>query len=143
MGVSVHGPYTYDNVSLKNLIINIFVKVDNHILVQRVKQCKVKIPSVVLPIFFDKPLLLHSYINYEIVIQFLMSQPPWPQDMPEYVIEYNKIDNVMGTINGDFIFHQPMCIKDDTPSQFAYSECGQIRHLYLWPRTRHDFFQNT
>ena len=52
LGISFYGPYTKNNRSLKNLLITINVKVENSILGTRSKICKVKIPQVVLPVFF-------------------------------------------------------------------------------------------
>jgi len=135
LGISFHGPYTKNNRSLKNLLITINVKVENSILGTRSKICKVKIPQVVLPVFFDKPLLLHPCLTYEISIDFIFNHLINTENMPEYIIEYNKTSNYINSDFdiGNFTFYQPLCPKENIPTKFAYLECGQIRHLYLWP----------
>ena len=134
LDISFHGPYTKNNRSLKNLLITINIKVENSILGTRSKICKVKIPQVVLPVFFEKPLLLHPYLTYEISIHFEFNHP-FPESMPGYIIEYNRISNYINPNfdMGNFTFYPPICPKENIPTKFAYLECGQIRHLYLWP----------
>ena len=63
LGFGFHGPYTPSNVSLHNLKIHIKIfeePLNQHsiLLSSRTKDCKVKIPHVILPIFFDKPVKL-------------------------------------------------------------------------------------
>ena len=63
LGFGFHGPYTPSNVSLHNLKIHIKIfeePLNKHSisLGSRTKDCKVKIPHVILPIFFDKPVKL-------------------------------------------------------------------------------------
>ena len=63
LGFGFHGPYTPSNVSLHNLKIHIKIfeePLNQHsiLLGSRTKDCKVKIPHVILPIFFDKPVKL-------------------------------------------------------------------------------------
>ena len=63
LGFGFHGPYTPSNVSLHNLKIHIKIfeePLNQHSisLSSRTKDCKVKIPHVILPIFFDKPVKL-------------------------------------------------------------------------------------
>ena len=70
LGFGFHGPYTPSNVTLHDLKIHIKIldplNPDLKILAHRTKECPVKIPHVVLPIFFDKPVKLwpHSEIRY-------------------------------------------------------------------------------
>ena len=63
LGFGFHGPYTPSNVSLHNLKIHIKIfeePLNQHSipLSSRTKDCKVKIPHVILPIFFNKPVKL-------------------------------------------------------------------------------------
>ena len=138
LGISFHGPYTNNNRTLYSLQITINVKVDGCILGTRSKICKVKIPQVILPVFFDTPLLLHPHLTYEISIDFIFNHLLNTENMPEYIIEYNKTSNYINTDfdTGNFTFYQPLCPKENIPTKFAYLECGQIRHLYLWPRNK-------
>ena len=59
LGLGFHGPYTPSNVNLHNLRIHIKIldPLNQHskLLATRTKECRVKIPHVILPIFFDKP----------------------------------------------------------------------------------------
>ena len=62
LGFGFHGPYTPSNVTLHNLKIHIKIldplNPNLKILAHRTKDCHVKIPNIVLPIFFDKPVKL-------------------------------------------------------------------------------------
>ena len=67
LGLGLHGPYTPDNVTMRNLRIHIklFESLNHHphsssaeLLAHRTKDCRVKFPQVVLPIFFDRPIKL-------------------------------------------------------------------------------------
>ena len=59
LGFGFHGPYTPSNVNLHNLEIHMKIldPLNQHskLLANRTKECRVKIPHVILPIFFDKP----------------------------------------------------------------------------------------
>ena len=133
LGISFHGPYTNDNRSIKNLLISIIVKIDSYIMAKREKLCKVKYPAVILPVFFDKPLLLEPFLTYEISIDFVFNQPNPSQFEKEYVIQYKKTAIVNDKITGNFTFYQTLCPKENCMYPFAYLESGQIRHLYIWP----------
>merc|ERR1712141_960014 len=67
LGVGFHGPYTPSNVNLHNLKIHIKIldPLNQHskLLANRTKECRVKIPHVILPIFFDKPIKLWLSFN--------------------------------------------------------------------------------
>ena len=62
LGFGFHGPHTPGNVTLHNLRIHIKLlkSLNEHskLLAYRTKECHVKIPQVILPIFFDKPVKL-------------------------------------------------------------------------------------
>ena len=62
LGVGLHGPYTPDNENLHNLRIHIkiFEPLNQQfkLLASRIKECRVKIPSVILPVFLEKPVKL-------------------------------------------------------------------------------------
>ena len=62
LGFGFHGPYTPGSVNLHNLKIHIKLlePLNQHskLLAYRTKECRVKIPQVILPVFFDKPIKL-------------------------------------------------------------------------------------
>ena len=81
LGFGFHGPHTPSNVNLHNLKIHIEVLDEDSpsdhrhskLLANRTKECRVKIPRVVLPIFFDKPVKIWSssktgYFNYHKIL---------------------------------------------------------------------------
>ena len=59
LGFGFHGPYTPSNVNLHDLKIHMKIldplNQQSKLLAKRTKECRVKIPHIILPIFFDKP----------------------------------------------------------------------------------------
>jgi hypothetical protein len=140
MGVAFHGPYTNNSTTIRNLQLVLNVKEqddEQKILASRSKLCRVKLPAIIMPIFFDFPIKLESDKFYKISMTF--STPTNNnedqnelQEWPAYVIQYEKCATVIEAF-GQFTFAEELCVHQDLPNKFAYIQCGQIRYLYFWP----------
>ena len=100
----------------------------------RQKLCKVKIPTMIQPVFFDEPVLLEKEKLYRIIVQFDHHEDDFESGSQGARFRYK-------TLTSD-----AECSEDETfPVEFVscdgpynervclYTEAGQVRVIYFWP----------
>ena len=90
-----------------------------------------------LPIFFEKPVLLNSNVRYQVVADFEYIQTFPKSSTTGIQLEYSETESVPAEdaacktyCSIEFL---TSCGTEGTTVSYIYSTSGQIRLLYFWP----------
>ena len=101
----------------------------------RQKLCKVKIPTMIQPVFFDEPVLLEKEKLYRIIVQFDHHEEDFESGSQGARFRYKTLTSDADCSEDETAFPVEFVSCDGPCSQRVclYTEAGQVRVIYFWP----------
>ena len=100
----------------------------------RHKLCRVKIPSIVQPVFFDQAVLLEEDRLYRILVEFDHEDAFKGGSLGARFKNKTETLDAPGLQNDTFQVQFVNCCEVvDGDNICSYSEAGQVRIIYFWP----------